>query len=144
MSRIIAVDFDGTCVTHSFPEVGQEIGAERVLRDLSVAGHRLILYTMRSDQKECDTSSDPLLHPQGGQYLTMAKLWFQKHGIPLWSVNGNPEQAMWTQSPKVYANLYIDDAALGIPLKIDKRLSPLPFVDWNAVRLLLQRGGYLP
>lgn len=24
---IIAVDFDGTCVTHEFPRVGKEIGA---------------------------------------------------------------------------------------------------------------------
>lgn len=30
---IIAVDFDGTCVTHEFPRVGAEIGAAEVLKD---------------------------------------------------------------------------------------------------------------
>jgi hypothetical protein len=27
MSRIIAVDFDGTCVTHEYPSIGKDIGA---------------------------------------------------------------------------------------------------------------------
>ena len=43
---IIAVDFDGTCVTHDFPNVGKNIGAEIVLRKLSDKGHKIILYTM--------------------------------------------------------------------------------------------------
>lgn len=30
---IIAVDFDGTCVTHEFPYVGKEIGAAEVLKE---------------------------------------------------------------------------------------------------------------
>lgn len=29
---IIAVDFDGTCVTHEYPKVGREIGAVGVLK----------------------------------------------------------------------------------------------------------------
>lgn len=37
---IIAVDFDGTCVTHEFPKVGEEIGAAPVLSGpFAVAGH---------------------------------------------------------------------------------------------------------
>jgi hypothetical protein len=28
---VIAVDFDGTCVTHEYPKVGRDIGAESVL-----------------------------------------------------------------------------------------------------------------
>jgi hypothetical protein len=31
---IIAVDFDGTCVTHDFPHVGKDIGAVPVLKEL--------------------------------------------------------------------------------------------------------------
>lgn len=31
---IIAVDFDGTCVTHEFPRVGKDIGAVPVLKEL--------------------------------------------------------------------------------------------------------------
>ena len=38
----IAVDFDGTCVTHDFPNVGKNTGAEIVLRKLSDKGHKII------------------------------------------------------------------------------------------------------
>lgn len=31
---VIAVDFDGTCVTHEFPKIGKDIGAIPVLREL--------------------------------------------------------------------------------------------------------------
>lgn len=31
---VIAVDFDGTCVTHEFPKVGKDIGAVPVLKEL--------------------------------------------------------------------------------------------------------------
>ena len=45
--------------------------------------------------------------------------WFKENGIPLWGINENPNQKEWTSSPKIYANIYIDDTALGIPLKLD-------------------------
>ena len=31
----IAIDFDGTCVTHEFPLVGKDIGAAPVLKALA-------------------------------------------------------------------------------------------------------------
>ena len=43
----IAIDFDGTCVTHEFPNVGKEIGAVPILQKLVERGHKLILHTMR-------------------------------------------------------------------------------------------------
>lgn len=49
---IIAVDFDGTCVTHEFPRVGAEIGAAEVLKELTDKGHKIILFTMRSHPNE--------------------------------------------------------------------------------------------
>lgn len=45
---VIAVDFDGTCVTHEFPEIGKEIGAVPVLQFLVNQGHQIVLNTMRS------------------------------------------------------------------------------------------------
>ena len=45
---IIAIDFDGTCVTHEYPYIGKDIGAVPVLQRLVKAGHELILWTMRS------------------------------------------------------------------------------------------------
>lgn len=125
-SHIIAVDFDGTCVTHDYPDVGDEIGAAPILRALVARGHEIILNTMRS-----------------GRELQDAVDWFAGQGIPLLGVNENPTQKSWTQSPKVYANLYIDDAALGCPLIFNEEISIRPFVDWVAVRSLLVQQGLL-
>ncbi len=44
---IIAIDFDGTCVTHEYPDVRRSIGAVSVLKKIIDNGHQLILYTMR-------------------------------------------------------------------------------------------------
>ena len=45
----IAIDFDGTCVTHEYPNIGREIeGCVDVLNELVREGQKLILYTMRS------------------------------------------------------------------------------------------------
>jgi hypothetical protein len=64
---IIGVDFDGTVVAHEFPKIWKSIGAERVLRRLVDAGHRLVLFTMRSDQPEV-SSDDPTIHAEPGNY----------------------------------------------------------------------------
>ncbi len=116
---VIAVDFDGTVVTHEFPKIGRYIGAEPVLKDLVSAGHRLVLNTMRSDDR-----------------LAEAVDWFAKRSIPLLGVNVNPEQKTWTTSPKVYANVYIDDAALGAPLCQGLK-GERPYIDWDKVREIL-------
>jgi hypothetical protein len=44
----IAVDFDGTCVTHEYPKIGRFIGAQKVLKRIVAEGGNLILWTMRS------------------------------------------------------------------------------------------------
>ena len=124
---IIAVDFDGTTVTHEYPKVGRPIGAAQVLRLLVNEGHHLILYTMRS-----------------GALLEEALAWYAARGIPLLGANTNPSQAAWTSSPKVFAHLYIDDAALGIPLKLGRTPGERPYVDWFRVKRLLVQRGLLP
>lgn len=118
---IIAVDFDGTVVTHDYPDMGKDIGAVPVLKWLTDEGHKLILWTMRS-----------------GQELHEAEGWFEAHNIPLFGVNENPMQLTWTKSPKAYANIYIDDAALGCPVKEDRSLSSRPFVDWKRIENYLK------
>lgn len=128
---IIAIDFDGTCVTHEFPAIGKDIGAVPVLKELVANGHRLILWTMRSDVEQ-PRSDNPDIHTQGGQYLTDAVNWFKENDIPLWGIQSNPEQHTWTHSPKAYAQLYIDDAALGCPLLVDASMQN--HVNWEAVR----------
>ena len=129
---IIAVDFDGTCATHEFPEVGKDIGAVPVLKKLIKCGHKLILYTMRSDGQNN--------HPN---VLNDAIKWFYDNDIPLIGINENPEQSSWTNSPKPYAHVYIDDAALGCPLIYDEEISERPFVDWFAIEEILSDRGII-
>ena len=122
---IIALDFDGTVVTHAYPEVGEDIGAVAVLKELVAQDDKLILWTMRS-----------------GKLLEEAVAWFKKHDIPLWAVNENPTQTEWTSSPKLHADLLIDDSALGCPtcfLDGERR----PAADWRRIREMLVRMGYL-
>lgn len=128
----IAIDFDGTVVSHEFPKVGNDIGAVSALKALVAKGHKLILFTMRSDKKKVE-SKDYNIHSKGGKYLTDAVNWFKKNDIPLYGIQSNPTQSKWTDSPKAYAQVYIDDAALGCPLKHDAAISKRPFVDWEKV-----------
>lgn len=123
---VIAVDFDGTCVEHNYPAIGMDVeGAVDVLRELNKHGHRIILNTMRS-----------------GQRLEAAVRWFRDRKIELWAVNRNPEQERWTSSPKVYADIYIDDSALGCPLIFLEGVRR-PVVNWSKVRQLLESDGMI-
>jgi hypothetical protein len=117
----ICVDFDGTLVTHDYPEVGKELpGAVETCQALIADGHQLILWTMRS-----------------GKELQDAVQWCFERGITLVGVNKNPTQENWTASPKAYASIYIDDAALGAPLNYDPSYHSRPYVDWIRVKEIL-------
>ena len=135
---IIGIDFDGTCVTHEFPYVGNEIGADVVLKQLVKKGHDLILFTMRSDVTD-PKSENPNIVLQPGNYLSEAIQWFEKKEITLYGINKNPTQHTWTSSPKAYCDLYIDDAALGIPLIYNSYFSSRPYVDWEKVSFMLMQ-----
>ena len=111
---IIAVDFDGTCVKHAYPKIGEDIGAVPVLKKFVSDGHQIVLNTMRS-----------------GDLLQKAVDWFTMNDIPLTGVNHTPGQETWTQSSKTYANVYIDDAALGCPTTMDEK--GRIFVDWKVI-----------
>lgn len=145
---IIAIDFDGTCVTHEFPKVGREIGAAPVLRELVKNGHQLVLFTMRSNVENPQVfgkDKDHLLdNVPSGNYLDDAVNWFKENGIELYGIQSNPTQHTWTTSPKAYAQLYIDDAALGCPLRHSVTVSNRPFVDWVEVTKMLKLYGILP
>lgn len=112
----IVIDFDGTVVTHDYPRIGESIGAVPVLKQLVENGHKLILFTMRS-----------------GEQLDEAVKWFSDMGIELYGIQKNPTQHTWTNSPKAYGQLIIDDAALGAPLKMDRTISNRPFINWEQV-----------
>jgi trehalose-6-phosphatase len=118
----ICVDFDGTLVDHRYPEIGRPVPDALVwLKKFQSHGARIILYTMRS-----------------GTFLTQAVNYVEAAGITLYGVNHNPDQDSWTTSPKAYANLYIDDAAVGCPL-IELEGFAHPCVNWEKVGPYVER-----
>lgn len=134
LNMIIGVDFDGTCVTHNFPNVGKNIGAEIVLKSLCDAGHEIICITMRSDKDE---------EEHGVNTVKEAKKWFKDNDIKLYAFNDNPGQNEWSSSRKIYAHLYIDDRLLGCPLCYHKSYGNKVFVNWYRVCLYLNLQGLL-
>lgn len=124
--RIIAVDFDGTIVDHRYPEIGPWVpGAVETMQDLQREGVKLILWTIRS-----------------GVELQAAVDHCATEGIEFWGVNKNPTQKNWSQSPKAYAQLFIDDAALGAPL-INIPGFERDCISWSSVRSMLRDKGFL-
>lgn len=121
---IVALDFDGTCVEHKYPKIGKDIGAIPVLKKLVDNGHKLILFTMRSNRT-----------------LDGAVKWFSDNEIPLYAIQTNPNQKNWTDSPKCYADLYIDDAGLNIPLVTFENKKP--YIDWLRIEELLRQKGLI-
>lgn len=95
----IAVDFDGTIVTHKYPDIGKEIPfAIHTLKKIQEKGHhKLILWTVRE-----------------GEYLEEAVEFCRKRGLEFYAVNKNhPEDEDTEGSRKINADIYIDDRNLG-------------------------------
>ena len=111
----IAVDFDGTIVTHRYPEIGEEIPfAIETLKMLIADHHRLILWTVRE-----------------GELLDEAVNWCRERGVEFYAVNREyPEETFETNnhfSRKIKADLFIDDCNLG----------GLP--DWGTIYRMISR-----
>jgi hydroxymethylpyrimidine pyrophosphatase-like HAD family hydrolase len=107
---IIAIDFDGTVVTHAYPKIGEPLpNAIIVLKRLSDAGAKLVLWTCREDEGTKD-------------YLTQAVKFLESHKIKIRSVNENhPDDEFRPEGSlkrKVFANMYIDDRNFP-PLELD-------------------------
>lgn len=140
----IVVDFDGTVVTHDFPNVGKDIGSIPVLKRLVAEGHKLILFTMRSKFEKKSKNVLPVSSVKHIEdTLLPAVQWFKDNDIPLYGIQINPTQWTWTSSPKAYGQLIIDDAAMGCPLMMNLELSDRPFVDWKAAEEMLEKSGVL-
>lgn len=116
---IIAIDFDGTIVTHEYPEIGRPVpGAIETMKEFIARGDKLILWTMRS-----------------GESLDDAVRYCENNGIIFWGINENPEQHKWTSSPKAYAHVYIDDAMVNAHLIYDTdNILDRGYLDWFVVR----------
>jgi len=96
---ILGIDFDGTIVEDAYPKIGKpRIFAFETLKRLQEDGHRLILWTYRSDLR-----------------LQEAIDFCKANGIEFYAVNKSfpEEQFDSSKSRKIYADLYIDDRNIG-------------------------------
>ena len=131
----ILVDFDGCLVTHEFPRIGERVPfARKVLRELVEAGHKIILWTCRSNS----LNGQPTTHLDDAVRLVR-----DEWGIPLHAVNANGPGDEFSGHPKAYGDVYIDDKGLGTPT-LRHRNTGVPFVNWYEVRRLLAGDRILP
>lgn len=105
---VLACDFDGTIVTHDYPNIGKPIkNAFKVLKQLQRNGHKLILWTCRQ-----------------GKELQEAIDYCKQNGLEFNAVNENVyKSATFNPYPKVYADMYIDDRGYGA------------VIDWDEIEL---------
>ena len=115
---IIAVDFDGTIVTHEYPKIGREIpfAIDTLKRLQQRPEYQLILWTVRT-----------------GIELQEAVDYCRNRGLEFYAVNTNyPEEVPEHSEPrKLQADLFIDDRNLG----------GLP--DWGIIYRMITSGKYL-
>jgi len=97
----IAVDFDGTIVTHKYPEIGEEIPfAIDTLKMLIQDHHKLILWSVRE-----------------GKLLDDAIQYCRERGVEFYAVNRDyPEETLENNnhfSRKLKVDMFIDDRNVG-------------------------------
>ena len=118
MPLVIAVDFDGTVVEDAYPKIGKpKLFAFETLKRLQKDGHRLILWTYRSDIR-----------------LEEAVEFCKKNGLEFYAVNKSfPEERFdYTKSRKIHADIFIDDRNIG------------GFLGWGKIYQMLSNPKYNP
>ncbi|MFW9597664.1 MAG: BT0820 family HAD-type phosphatase [Paludibacter sp.] len=114
----IAVDFDGTIVTHEYPRIGKDIpfAIDTLLKIQQDFQACLILWTVRE-----------------GKELDEAVEYCRVRGLEFFAVNNNyPEEKQGDRQPrKLKADLFIDDRNLG----------GLP--DWGVIYQMIASGNPL-
>ncbi len=112
----IAIDFDGTIVTHAYPDIGKPIpfAIETLKRLQQVDHHQLILWSCRE-----------------GELLQEAVDYCRERGLEFYAVNSDypsDDPAVFSGSRKLHVDLFIDDRNLG----------GLP--DWGAIYQMIHSG----
>ena len=108
---IIAIDFDGSIVEDAYPNIGKPIiFAFETMKKLQSEGHRLILWTYRTDKK-----------------LQEAVDFCKQQGLEFYAINKSyPEEEFDGKiSRKINATFFVDDRNIG------------GFIGWTAVHKLL-------
>jgi hydroxymethylpyrimidine pyrophosphatase-like HAD family hydrolase len=100
---IIAIDFDGTIVSHQYPDIGKAApGAAETIQYLYDKGYKLILWTCRYGSDLVDAVD------------------FVHRLVPYvkWSGFNAPyvDAPFKSLGRKIYADFYIDDKSINIPM----------------------------
>ncbi len=105
---IIAIDFDGTIVEHKFPYIGRlKPNAVETITRLYHEGHKIIIWTCRTSQRNGNFPKD------AKPTIFDVKEFLDENNIPYHTINNNIPEIAFQPSPKVYADIYIDDKQLG-------------------------------
>jgi hydroxymethylpyrimidine pyrophosphatase-like HAD family hydrolase len=108
---ILAIDFDGTIVEDAYPGIGKpQLFVFETLKRLQQEGHRLILWTYRDGKK-----------------LQEAVDFCSANGIEFYAVNKSFQEEQYDskKSPKIHADLFIDDRNIG------------GFIGWGKIHQML-------
>jgi hypothetical protein len=101
MQRLtFGIDFDGTIVTHDFPEIGTLYEESiRIMKLIKERGHDIILFTCRENYSRA--------------WLDEAVEFLRSHGVEVDSVNENTPywKSQGYTSRKPFWDLLIDDSA---------------------------------
>ncbi len=98
-NQTIAIDFDGTIVEDSYPDIGKPVlFAFETLQKFQEEGYRLILWTYRSGRK-----------------LDEAVAFCEEKGIHFYAVNKSFPEEIFDEkySRKIKADYFIDDRNIG-------------------------------
>lgn len=101
----IAVDFDGTLCEYDFPKIGKQTKEQKelfkILIELKKRGNKLILWTNRGDNEKYPVLSEAIK-------------WCSDKGLEFDSINQNlkSQKKLSGYSPKIIADIYIDDKCL--------------------------------
>lgn len=123
MSKVYAVDFDGTLCESLYPKIGNaRTEIIDYFKELRENGDKLILWTCRS-----------------GDLLDKAIEWCKEQGIEFDAINSNLESSIKlykNDSRKVHADYYVDDKSFDMNL-IQKRGEQMPFIKDREYRALV-------
>jgi hypothetical protein len=117
-TKHIAVDFDGTIVMNKFPRIGEPIpGAIETIKTIRQNGHKVFLWSSRYGRK-----------------LAEAIEFCESYWLDFDGANHTTSD-LHTASPKQYADIYIDDRALGVPKTFYSTITgeQVTMLDWDQI-----------
>lgn len=131
----IYLDFDGTVVEHTYPEIGAlNPRSFSVIRQLQNAGHRIILNTYRADLADGSLQAAlDFLNDINNELLPVTECTELKIQPPAWNWKKTLEEGI----------LYIDDVCDGTPMIPNIALPFGMMVDWKTLEEWFTEQGII-